>query len=70
MKKRTREITVSGKDYVWLTDEKIWPELIIKVWIEGEKNKPYIVHETTGPLQITPKYIRTLIEEKIQENTL
>ncbi len=42
MKKRTRNITVNNKSYIWLADEVLFPEGLLKIWLKGNKKKTLI----------------------------
>ncbi|MCK5726782.1 MAG: hypothetical protein KAH22_08165 [Thiotrichaceae bacterium] len=63
MKTRIRKITVKNKVYSWLADEVLFPECILKVWMECDKNKPFI-HMQFSNIEsvITPSIVANVIE--------
>lgn len=62
MKKRTREIVVNNISYIWMVDELLYPKGLLKVWIEGEKSKPYIELEfNCHGVMITPSIVKKAI---------
>lgn len=45
MKTELRRITVDGKQYRWSVKEKDWDTVLLTVWVDGQRQKPWFVVE-------------------------
>ena len=69
MKKRTRKIIVEQKSYLWLADETLFPECKLKVWLEGEKIKPFLEMLFHCENAVTPNIVAITIKFAIENLT-
>ena len=61
MKSKIRSITVDGRDYRWSVKEIDWDNVLLTVWVEGVKNRPWF---TTEKRFNNPWYFLGQINEK------
>lgn len=67
MKKRTREILVDGRKYVWLVVEGMWPTITLRVWKAEHARTPWfelITEATDHPL--TPRDVAAAIRHRCE----
>jgi hypothetical protein len=61
MKKKHRDIVVNGKKFAWTTTGFNCDgdgSFNLRIWF----NKQEIYHELVGGIQVTPKYVRNIID--------
>ena len=68
MKKRTREILVDGRRYVWLIVEGAWPARTLRVWKAEHPREPWFELEDAGTEAITPVHVAAAIRKRRAED--
>ena len=68
MKKRTREISVDGRGYVWLVVEDHWPNRVLKIW-KAEQPRRIWIEERDEDVEhpITPAVVADVIRKRFAE---
>jgi len=64
MKKRTREMVVDGRRYVWIVVEGMWPERVLRVWQAQHPRTLWLEQCDRGTLPLTP----ALVAERIRRH--
>ena len=64
MKKKVRNITVDGKLYSWSVVEKSWPNGVLKIWLEQDKNKLWLEIDVSVMEPIKPLKVIEIIRAK------
>lgn len=68
MKKRTREIQVDGRSYVWLVVEGKWPVITLRVWKAEHPREPWFELEEAATQAITPVHVAAAIRKRWAED--
>ena len=63
MKSRVRKIVVDEFSYNWTVQERFWPEGYLKIWIEGQKVRPWLVIEFVMLEVVTPSLVASIIQK-------
>ena len=63
MKKRVRKIVVDEFPYSWTVQERFWPEGYLKVWVEGQKVRPWLIIEFEMLEAVTPSVVSQIIQQ-------
>ncbi len=69
MKKKTRQINIEGTKYIWSVVEQDWPQAVLNVWIDGQKNKPWCsaIFSLDEIQAITPKIVAKAIKGVLED---
>ncbi|MCG6968999.1 MAG: hypothetical protein LJE85_04440 [Gammaproteobacteria bacterium] len=63
MKKKVRKIIVDKISYSWTVQERFWPEGYLKLWIEGQKTRPWLVIEFGQLEEVTPSLVASIVKQ-------
>lgn len=63
MKNKLRSIVVDEISYKWTVQESLWPEGYLKVWIEGQKTRPWLVVEFEKLEAVTPSVVASIVKQ-------
>ena len=63
MKNRIRKIVVDETSYNWTVQERFWPEGYLKIWVEGQKTRPWLVIEFAQLEEVTPSLVASILKQ-------
>ncbi|OZG70220.1 hypothetical protein BTA51_26830 [Hahella sp. CCB-MM4] len=66
MKKRIRKIVVNRAPYNWMVEESLWPEGFLKIWIDSQKTRPWLVIKFSLLETVRPSSVASIVR-KAQE---
>ena len=63
MKKKVGKVVVGEASYNWTVQERFWPEGYLKIWIEGQKTRPWLVIEFGELEEVTPSLVSSIVKQ-------
>jgi hypothetical protein len=63
MKKRTREISVDGRRYVWTVVELMWPARVLRVWKAEDRRTVWFEQQDAKTEPVTPQQVADSIRK-------
>ena len=64
MKKKVRSILVENRNYNWSVVEEDWPNGILKVWADGDKNNLWLEVGVSVKEPIKPSHVADYIRKE------